>query len=68
MLQLAKIKKDEVLYELGCGDGRIILEAAQKFGAMSVGVEMDKERFEGCMKKIHEADLFYYILFLTDIF
>jgi len=38
MLQLADVKKDEVLFDLGCGDGRIIIEAAQKFGAKAVGV------------------------------
>ena len=33
MLQVANLKKDEVVYDLGCGDGRIIITAAQKFGA-----------------------------------
>lgn len=57
MLQLAGLKKDEVLFDLGCGDGRIILEAVQKFDAMAVGVELDEGRYRECLKKIKEAHL-----------
>src|SRR5713226_2090668 len=39
MLQVAAVKKDEMVYDLGCGDGRIIITAAQKFGARSTPVE-----------------------------
>jgi predicted RNA methylase len=41
MLQAARIKPGEVLYDLGSGDGRIVITAAQKFGAKAVGVEID---------------------------
>jgi len=57
MLELANIRKDETLFDLGCGDGRIIIEAAQRFGAKAVGVEMDKDRYEGCVRRIHESNL-----------
>jgi cyclopropane fatty-acyl-phospholipid synthase-like methyltransferase len=57
MLQLADVKKDEVLFDLGCGDGRIIIEAAQKFGAKAVGVELDKIRYEECVRRIRESNL-----------
>jgi len=57
MLQLADVKKDEVLFDLGCGDGRIIIEAAQKFGAKAVGVELDKEPYEECVKRIRESNI-----------
>ena len=57
MLQLADLKKDETLYDLGCGDGRIILEAAQKFRAKAVGVELDEGRYKECVRKIKEANL-----------
>lgn len=57
MLQLAKVKKDETLFDLGCGDARIIIEAAQNFGAKAVGVEMDKERYEDCARRIRESNL-----------
>lgn len=39
MLQAANVKADDVVYDLGAGDGRIVIMAAQKFGARAVGVE-----------------------------
>jgi predicted RNA methylase len=41
MLTLARVGKDDVVYDLGSGDGRIVIAAAQKFGARGVGVEID---------------------------
>ena len=40
MLRLAAVKPGEIVYDLGCGDGRIIILAAQEFGASSVGFEI----------------------------
>ncbi len=57
MLQLAELKPGETLYDLGCGDGRIIIMAAQEFGAKAVGVEMDEGRYGDCKKKIGELNL-----------
>ena len=42
MLQLASVKKSDVVYDLGSGDGRIVIRAAQKYGARAVGIEMDE--------------------------
>jgi SAM-dependent methyltransferase len=44
MLKLADPKKDEVLYDLGCGDGRIVVTAAKKYGVKGTGVDIDPER------------------------
>jgi tRNA G37 N-methylase Trm5 len=41
MLTLAKVGPGDVVYDLGCGDGRIVIAAAQKFGARGVGVDID---------------------------
>jgi SAM-dependent methyltransferase len=41
MLTLAKVGTRDVVYDLGCGDGRIVIAAAQKFGARGVGVDID---------------------------
>ena len=41
MLTLAKVGPRDVVYDLGCGDGRIVIAAAQKFGARAVGVDID---------------------------
>ena len=40
-LKLAKVKKDDVVYDLGSGDGRIPIIAAREFGAHGVGIEID---------------------------
>ena len=41
MLQLAKVGPDDVVYDLGSGDGRIVITAARDFGARGVGIELD---------------------------
>lgn len=45
MLAIANVKSSDVVYDLGCGDGRILLTAARKFGARAVGIEIDPFRF-----------------------
>ena len=57
MLQLAELKPGETVYDLGCGDGRIVLMAAQEFGAKAVGVELDDGRYSECTKKVQELHL-----------
>jgi ribosomal protein L11 methylase PrmA len=44
MLKLADVKKSDIVYDLGCGDGRIVVTAAKLFGARGVGVDIDPER------------------------
>lgn len=44
MLKLAGVKKGDVLYDLGCGDGRIVIAAAQEFGARGTGIDINPER------------------------
>ncbi len=44
MLVLARVRRDEVVFDLGAGDGRILLEAARRFGAEVTGIEIDPER------------------------
>jgi ubiquinone/menaquinone biosynthesis C-methylase UbiE len=46
MLRLAKVKKSDVVYDLGCGDGRILVEAAKTYGAHGVGVDINPERIQ----------------------
>jgi len=46
MLSLAAVNKDDVVYDLGCGDGRIVITAAKKYGARGVGVDIDPERIK----------------------
>lgn len=44
MLQLGQVGKNDVLYDLGCGDGRIPITAAKRFGTRGVGVDIDPQR------------------------
>ena len=44
MLDLAGVTKDDVVYDLGSGDGRIVITAAQRFGARGVGIDFDPRR------------------------
>jgi len=46
MLDMAKVGKDDIVYDLGCGDGRVVAIAAKKFGARGVGVDIDPERIK----------------------
>jgi protein-L-isoaspartate O-methyltransferase len=43
MLQLASVSRDDVVYDLGSGDGRIVILAARRYGARGVGVEIDPQ-------------------------
>jgi len=43
MLEVAEIKKGDVLYDMGSGDGRIVIEAAKQFGVRGVGIDLNPE-------------------------
>jgi SAM-dependent methyltransferase len=55
MLELADVKKGEVVYDLGCGDGRIVITAAKEFGATGIGVDLNPERIEEANANAVEA-------------
>ena len=46
MLELASVKASDVVYDLGCGDGRIVIAAAKRFGARGVGIDIDPDRIQ----------------------
>jgi len=46
MLGIAGVNKDDILYDLGCGDGRIVITAAKKYGCRGVGVDLDPQRIK----------------------
>lgn len=54
MLALAEVKSGDVVYDLGSGDGRIVIRAAKKYGARGVGVELDSWLVEAARKKAQE--------------
>ena len=57
MLALAEIKPGDMLYDLGSGDGRVVIMAAQDYGARAVGVEMREDLAKQAMEKIGELGL-----------
>jgi SAM-dependent methyltransferase len=46
MLEMARLKRGEVLYDLGCGDGRIVVTAAKRYGIRGVGIDLDPQRIK----------------------
>ncbi len=69
MLKLAKVTKDDVVYDLGCGDGRIVVTAAKQFGARGVGIDIDPKRIKESNANAMAAGVADRVKFMqTDIF
>lgn len=43
MLEMARVKSDDVIYDLGSGDGRVLIRAAKRYGARGIGIEIDPD-------------------------
>lgn len=57
MLTLARVGPDDLVYDLGCGDGRVVIMAAQKFGARGVGVDIEPTLIEQAIANAKSADV-----------
>jgi len=69
MLVLSEIKPGEIIYDLGCGDGRVVIMAAQEFGARAIGVEMREDLVKQALSKVSEMGLEGHVKILqSDIF
>jgi len=55
MLELAQVKKGDVVYDLGSGDGRIVVTAAKKYGVKAIGFEIDPQRIKESHENIKKA-------------
>ena len=55
MLELAKVRNDDVVYDLGSGDGRILIAAAKKYGARAVGFELNPKLVERSRANVRKA-------------
>ncbi len=73
MLRLAKVTESDIVYDLGCGDGRIVIAAAKEFRARGVGIDIDPQRIKESKENALEAgvsnrvNFFEQDLFQTDL-
>ena len=57
MLELAKVTKDDLVYDLGCGDGRIVVTAAKKYGCKAIGYDIDPQRVKESLENVEINDV-----------
>jgi SAM-dependent methyltransferase len=55
MLKLADVKKTDIVYDLGCGDGRIVIAAAKTYGAHGVGIDINPQRIQEAKENAKKA-------------
>jgi SAM-dependent methyltransferase len=65
MLRLGNVKAGDVVYDLGCGDGRIVITAVREFGARGVCVDIDPQRIAESRENAHAAGVADQIRFLN---
>jgi SAM-dependent methyltransferase len=69
MLEMANVGKDDILYDLGCGDGRIVITAARLFGTRGVGIDINPERIKESRDNAAQAGVTHLVRFLEqDLF
>lgn len=66
MLRMAAIKKDDVLYDLGSGDGRIPIAAAKQYGIRAVGIEIDPKLVAEADEKARQANVSQLVRFRNE--
>jgi len=66
MLKLARVTANDVVYDLGSGDGRIVILAAKKYGARGVGVELDSDLIKEAKKNAMKAGVSDKVTFVQD--
>ena len=66
MLELAEVKKGDVVYDLGSGDGRIVIRAAKKYGVRAVGIEMDRLLLDKARKDAKAAGVSHLVEFRAE--
>jgi precorrin-6B methylase 2/cell division protein FtsL len=54
MLELAQVTKEDLIYDLGCGDGRIVVTAAKKYGCTAIGYDIDPKRIRESLENVRD--------------
>jgi precorrin-6B methylase 2 len=57
MLELAQVTKDDLVYDLGCGDGRIVVTAAKKYGCKAIGFDVAKKRILESLENVKKNNV-----------
>jgi len=57
MLELAEVTKDDLVYDLGCGDGRIVVTAAKRYGCKAVGYDIDRKRVKESLANVEKNNV-----------
>lgn len=69
MLKMAAVTKNDVVYDLGCGDGRIPVTAAKEYGARGVGIDIDPQRIKEANENAKQAGVTDKVKFMeADLF
>ena len=63
MLELASVKHGDVVYDLGCGDGRIVIAAAKRFGTRGVGIDNNPDRIREAQANARKAGVAHLVEF-----
>lgn len=63
MLKLAQVKRTDLVYDLGCGDGRIVITAAQQYGVRGVGIDINPERITEARENAKKAGVSHLVTF-----
>ena len=66
MLRLANVRKGDVLYDLGSGDGRIAITAAKRYGIRAVGIDIDPERIREANENAKKAGVTHLVQFRNE--
>lgn len=64
MLEVAEVDDQDIVYDIGCGDGRIVVMAAEKYGARGVGIDIDPVRIDEAKENAKEAKVEHLLRFI----
>src|SRR6187455_3673734 len=64
MLTLGRTDRSDIVYDIGCGDGRIVIAAARKYGARGVGIDIDPQRIQEATANAKSQGVFDRVKFM----